>query len=101
MITILLLAACVSTPSTGPEADVLSQRTVCDASASAYDWLIEISASTVFAEGVECDLKQGSRRLGAVYLDAVGDNQWYGEVWEDAVGADCEAGNLTATCEAF
>lgn len=70
----------------------------CDGEASALDWLIvfEVDTTTNVAD-VEAEVVQSGQVYGPVDLNEVRPGEWYGEIWEDDLGMDCEGANFGLT----
>lgn len=72
---------------------LLSASVTCDPNASAFDWLVVFEAETSDRViRVDADAVQGGYLYGPVTLDEDRPGQWYGEIWEDDLGVDCDAG---------
>ena len=102
MISLLALAsACTTTFAGGgggggddlefPE--VVDVDATCDGTASAFDWLFVLEVRTdIPAYDVACEITQGRFSYGTWALNDEGSGtRWYGEVWEDDLGIDCES----------
>lgn len=72
----------------------------CDGNASLLDWLIVIEATTDLpAYDVTCNVSQGPYDYGNWNLNDEGNGRdWYGEIWEDTLGIDCEGAVWTVDC---
>lgn len=104
-----LLAACGAGSSGDVQTDDINETAYfdavgffCDGDAAITDWLVVADAeTTVDVIDVEVLFFQSGSSFGPIELSEVRPGQWYGDMWEDDLGLDCDGATIDATFTAI